>query len=32
MDINELNKLMSEKFGSVQPNKQEQQFYLYYDL
>ena len=23
MDINELNKLMSEKFGSVQPNKEE---------
>ena len=32
MDINELNKLMSEKFGSVQPNKEEKQFYLYYDM
>tara|TARA_B100000242_G_scaffold293602_1_gene272255 strand:- start:2139 stop:2729 length:591 start_codon:yes stop_codon:yes gene_type:complete len=32
MDINELNKLMAKKFGSVQPNKQEQQFYLYYDM
>jgi len=32
MDINELNKLMSEKFGSVQPNKEEKKFYLYYDM
>lgn len=32
MDINELNKLMAEKFGSVQPNKEEKQYYLYYDM
>tara|TARA_B100001057_G_scaffold306619_1_gene306736 strand:- start:3911 stop:4501 length:591 start_codon:yes stop_codon:yes gene_type:complete len=32
MDVNELNKLMAEKFGSVQIDKQEQQFYLYYDM
>ena len=32
MDVNELNQLMAEKFGSVQIDKQEQQFYLYYDI
>ena len=32
MDENELNKLMLEKFGSVQLDKQERKFYLYYDI
>jgi len=32
MDVDELNKLMAEKFNSVQIDKQEQQFYLYYDM